>query len=269
MTDWGEWGGVVLRGLRVALLAYAAFALLAWLAADRLMFQPQRAGYGDSPGLVRIPVDGDTLAAVWLPNPEARYAVLFSHGNAEDIGDDLPFLAAMRDAGFSVFAYDYRGYGLSTGRPSERRSYRDGAAAYRHLTGVLGVPPQRVIVHGRSLGGGVAAALASREPVAGLVLESTFTSVFGVSPGVRLFPFDRFRSQARLARVQAPVLVIHGTRDDIVPFRHGERLFRAAREPRHRLWVEGAGHNDLSSVAGASYWTALRGFAAAIDRAAS
>lgn len=266
MTDWGEWGGIALRGLRIALLAYAVVALLAWLVADRLMFQPQPSGYTDSPRLVRIPVDGDTIAAVWLPNPEARYTILFSHGNAEDIGDALPFLRRMQAAGFSVFAYDYRGYGLSTGRPSERRAYRDGEAAYRYLTERRAVAPERVIVHGRSLGGGVATALASREPVAALVLESAFTSVFGVSPGVRLFPFDRFRNQARLAQVRCPVLVIHGTDDEIVPFRHGERLFRAARRGHH-LWVEGAGHNDLGAVAGEAYWTVLRGFARGLDPA--
>jgi len=145
MTDGIDWAAVALRVLRIALVAYVGLALLLWIAADRLMFQPRAAGYRPSPELVRIPVEGDTLAAFWLPNPEARHAVLFSHGNAEDIGDNLAFLEEMRRAGFSVLAYDYRGYGLSTGRPSERRAHRDAEAAFAHLTGALGVPPEREI----------------------------------------------------------------------------------------------------------------------------
>lgn len=254
------------RVLKLLLVVYVACAVLAWVFADRLVFQPQPSAYRASERYLRIAVEGDTIAAAWLPNPEARYTLLYSHGNAEDLGDLGPFLEALRRAGFSVMAYDYRGYGLSTGRPSERSAYRDGAAAYAHLTGALGVPPERVVLHGRSLGGGVAAALAEREPgVAGLVLESTFTSIFGVSPGVRLFPFDKFPSRARLARVRRPVLVIHGTADEVIPFAHGQRLFAAVRGPRQALWVEGAGHNDLAVVAGARYTEALERFARLLD----
>jgi len=266
MSEGIDWAGVALRALRIGVLAYAGLALLFWIVADRLMFQPQAAGYRHSPEMVRIPVDGDTLAAFWLPAPGARHTVLFSHGNAEDIGDNLAFLEEMRRAGFSVLAYDYRGYGLSTGRPSERRAYRDAEAAFAHLTGALGVPPERVIIHGRSLGGGVSTALAARRPVAGLVLESTFTSIYALVPGVRAFPPDRFRSHARLRGVRAPVLVIHGTRDEVVPFAHGERLLAAAPGPKERLWVEGAGHNDLLHVAGERYWDALRAFARLIEQ---
>ena len=266
MTEGIDWTALALRALRIAVVAYVVLALLFWVAADRLMFQPQAAGYRHSPELVRIPVEGDTLAAFWLPNPGARHAVLFSHGNAEDIGDNLGFLEEMRRAGFSVLAYDYRGYGLSTGRPSERRAYRDAEAAFAHLTGPLGVPAERVIVHGRSLGGGVSTALAARWPVAGLVLESTFTSIYALVPGVRAFPPDRFRSHARMKGVRAPVLVIHGTRDEVVPFAHGERLLAAAPGPKRGFWVEGAGHNDLLDVAGDRYWDALRGFVETIER---
>ena len=268
MPDPLPWSDLLLRVLRIAVLVYAAFALGAWLLADRLMFQPGPPGYRASAELVRIPVGRDTVAALWLPNPGAAYTIFFSHGNAEDLGDDRPYLEEMRAAGFSVFAYDYRGYGQSTGRPGERRALADASAAYRHLTGTLGVPPERVIVHGRSLGGGPSAYLAAREPVAGLVLESTFTSVFAVSPGVPIFPFDRFRVEKRLARVRCPVLVIHGTDDEVVSFHHGERLLRAAPGPKRSLWIDGAGHNDLVPVAGERYWDALRDFAASLGNGA-
>lgn len=255
------WAVLPLKVLRIVLMVYVVAAAGAWLAVPRMMFQPGPATYAALPGLARIPVDGDTLAVVWLPNPAARWTVLYGHGNAEDLGDDLPLLQALRDAGFSVLAYDYRGYGLSSGTPSERGAIRDAAAAYAYLTRTLGVAPARVIVHGRSLGGGPAAALAAREPVAGLVLESTFTSVLGVSRWGRAFPFDWFRTLRRLEHVHAPVLVIHGTGDDVVPIANGRRLFQAARGPKQALWVDGAGHNDLVEVAGPRYWSALRRFA--------
>ena len=256
----------VLRLLLLVLIAYAAFAGLVWLFAERLIFLPPNVRYTRTSEILLLPRDGGgTVAAVHLQNPGARYTILFSHGNGEDIGDDLPFLLEMRDAGFSVLAYDYSGYGLSTGRPSERAAYVDVDAAYAYLTASAGVPPERIIAHGRSLGGAVAADLASRRPVAGLVLESTFTSAFRVVRAYPLVPFDRFRTIAKLPRVGAPVLVIHGTADEVVGFWHGRRLFDLAPGHRRRLWVEGAGHNDVAWVAGERYWTALREFADGLE----
>jgi fermentation-respiration switch protein FrsA (DUF1100 family) len=253
---------LLLRVLRVIAIVYVVAAAALWLLGNRLMFLPGPASYRDDlAGLVRIPADGGALAAVWLPNPAARFTLLYSHGNAEDLGDDLPLLRALHAHGFAVLAYDYRGYGLSPGRPTERGAYADEAAAYAWLVREQQVPPGRIIVHGRSLGGGPAAELASREPVAGLVLESTFTTALSVSAWGRIFPFDWFRSARRLRDVRCPVLVIHGTADEVIPFAVGQRLYRAAREPKQALWVEGAGHDDLVEVAGERYWQALQRFA--------
>ncbi|HYH82264.1 MAG TPA: alpha/beta hydrolase [Longimicrobium sp.] len=265
MPERAAWAVLLLKTLRIVLIVYGVALVGAWLVVPRLLFQPQPASYTSLPGLLRIPVGGDTIAAVWLPNPAARWTILYSHGNAEDLGDDLPLLRELQAAGFAVFAYDYRGYGASTGRPSVRGTGEEIAAAYAHLTRTLGVAPGRVIVHGRSLGGGPAAELASREPVGGLVLESTFTSVLGTSAWGRAFPFDWMRIRRRLQHVRAPVLVIHGTADEVVPFANGRALFAAARPPKQSLWVEGAGHNDLVDVAGARYWTALRHFADSLE----
>ena len=256
---------VLLRTLLLVLIGYAAFMALVWLFAERLIFLPPRQGYAQTPEILLIPRGGGgVIAAVHLRNPRARYTVLFSHGNGEHLGHDLPFLRQMRDAGFSVLAYDYSGYGLSTGRPSERAAYGDIDAAYAYLTGDAGVPAERIIAHGRSLGGAVAADLASRRPVAGLVLESTFTTIFRVVRSYPLVPFDRFRTVDKLPRVQAPVLVIHGTDDGVVAFAHGRRLYDLAPAPKGRLWVDGAGHNDLQWVAGERYWDALRQFAGSL-----
>lgn len=258
--EWPVWATVAVRALGVTLVLYACLVAYAYFLSDRVIFQPH-APSRHRADLVRIPVGPrDTLAALYLPNPAAEHTVLFSHGNAEDLGDLVPFLEELRETGFSVLAYDYRGYGASTGAATERNAYADIAAAYIYLTREIEVEPQQVILHGRSLGGAVAVDLAAREPVGGLVLESTFLTAFQVVSARRFLPFDKFHTLSKLRRVRCPVLVIHGTQDEVIPFTHGERLFAAAPEPRDHLWVDGAGHNDLEHVAGRRYWDALRRF---------
>ena len=164
--------------------------------------------------------------------------------------------------GFSVFAYDYRGYGLSDGTPSEPRVYADIDGAYDYLTAQLHVPPQRIIAYGRSLGAGAAVDLAARRPVGGLILESPFLSAFRVMTRVPLFPFDKFRNADKIGRVRCPLLVMHGEADEIVPFWHGRQLFDKAPGPKIFVAIPGAHHNDFMWVAGDRYGRALRDFEA-------
>jgi abhydrolase domain-containing protein 17 len=258
-----------LRSLVVLVVViYAALAVFALLFANRMMFMPPAAGYraGGAEHLTLRTADGVEISAVHLPVEDATYTVLHSHGNAEDLGHIRPVLEEIRRAGFAVFAYDYRGYGpgARTHGPSELGAYLDIEAAYRYLTTELGVAPERIIVHGRSLGGGPSTELALREPVAGLVLESSFTTAYRVLTRLPLLPFDRFRNIAKLPAVGCPVLVIHGTRDRVIPFSHGPALLAAAPEPKLHLWVEEAGHNDLLWVAGPAYGEAFRRFGALI-----
>ena len=240
--------------LLLALAAYAVLAGLAWLVSERMIFPAPRASYAEGAAdLVRIEADdGVGLAALWLPPPpaagDAPWVILFSHGNGEDLGHVRPLLEPLRRAGFGVLAWEYRGYGLSEGRMTEAGAYRDIEAVYRHLTEERGIPAERILVYGRSVGSGPSVDLAARVPVGGLVVESGFATAFTVMTRVPLFPFDRFRNEAKIGRVDAPVLIVHGTRDEVVPFSHGRRLFAAAREPRDRLWVD-AGHNDVWSEA--------------------
>jgi abhydrolase domain-containing protein 17 len=253
--------------LLVLAVAYAALAAAALLLSERMMFFPPTASYRADADLIELTTsDGVRIAALHLPAGDARFTILFSHGNAEDLGHLRPVLEELRRAGFSVLAYDYRGYGLSEARrPTERGVVRDLTAAYEHLTGPLGMPPERVILHGRSVGSGPTLALAAEHPVGGVILESAFTTAFRVVTRAPIFPFDRFHNLSRIRRLDAPVLVIHGTRDEIIPFAHGRTLHDAAPGPKQALWVEGAGHNDLLSVAGADYRRALRAFAALLE----
>ncbi len=252
--------------LRMALsiaFIYAVVGAWAWLISDRMIFLPPAPTYRDTADILKVPTSGgERIAAVYLPNPAATYTILFSHGNAEDLGWVLPSLPPLRDLGFGVFAYDYRGYGLSQGRASEQHVYADIDAAYDYLTRELRVPAARIILYGRSLGAGAAVDLAARQSVGGLILESPFLTAFRVMTRIPLFPFDRFRNVDKIGRVRCPVLVMHGEADEIVPLWHGQQLFERAPGPKMFLAVPGAHHNDFMWVAGARYVTALRDFEA-------
>lgn len=251
----------------LAALAYAALTALAHLVADRLIFLPPSSSYGaeDLPITFAPGLDGHPVAILHLPHESAQFTLLFSHGNAEDLGHATPFLAELgRRLGVSVVGYDYRGYGLSSGGPpTAHGAVRDLDAVYRHLVQVLQIPPTRIILHGRSVGTGPTLELAAREPVGGVIVESGFTSAYRVMTRVALLPFDRFPNLRNIRRMSAPVLLIHGERDEVIPFSHGRQLYQAAQEPKAHLWVPDARHNDLLFVAGEDYWDAITTF---IDR---
>ena len=253
--------------LAAVVLGYAALAFIAWRFGDRLILPAPGSSYRASSleRLVNLRTeDGVTLAALHLPNPDARFTILYSHGNGEDLGNILPVLEEIQALGFAVFAYDYRGYGASEGAPSVQGALRDAEAAHAYVTQDLSVPPDRLILWGRSVGGGPTVHLAARHDAAGMVLEATFTSAFCVVTHKPILPFDRLRNLELMCGVSLPLLVIHGRRDGIVPFRHGVRLFEAACEPKRALWIDDAGHNDLWLVAGDRIRQALREFADSI-----
>lgn len=249
------------RVVRSLLFIYVCFALYVYFRADSMIFLPQPASYQDTEDILKIPVSAtEQISATYRPNPQATYTVLYIHGNAEDLGHIQPKLDLLHRWRFSVFAYDYRGYGTSDGRPSERNAYQDADAAYRYLTEHLNVPPERIILYGRSVGGGSATELATRYPVAGLILESTFTSIFRVVVPVPLLPFDKFPNLRRISTVRCPVLIMHGDADRTIPIQHSQTLLEAAPAPKLSLWVDGAGHNDFMWVAGDRYRQALLDF---------
>lgn len=252
--------------LRMSLMLYVGLFVCAQMFVDKIIFQPRPASYRDTDRIIKLDVGGDTrISAIYLANPQAAYTILYSHGNGEDIGMTLPLLEATREMGFSVFAYDYRGYGTSGGAPSEANAYADVEAAYNYMTGELKIPPAHIIALGRSLGGAVAVDLAARKPLGGLIIESSFVSAFRVVTNVPIFPFDRFRSLSKIKSVSCPVLVMHGTNDEVIPFRHGEKLFERANAPKLSLWIDKARHNDLFEIAGARYRQALQDFIKLIE----
>jgi fermentation-respiration switch protein FrsA (DUF1100 family) len=250
--------------LVAALLLYVALAAFAYFASDRMIFLPPAASYdARTLPIVMVPsAHGDSIATLYLPNPRATLTLLYSHGNAEDLGQLAPWLEQYRAAGFSVLAFDYRGYGASTGGPpSAEGAVRDIEAVYRYAVSTLGIQPASLVLFGHSVGSGPSTALAARAPVGGLVIESGFISAFRVVTRVPLLPFDRFPNLREIGRVHCPVLVIHGTDDEVIPWSHGQRLFAAARQPKQSLWIQGAHHNDVPLVGGPRYWAGLAAFA--------
>jgi fermentation-respiration switch protein FrsA (DUF1100 family) len=253
--------------LLIPVCVYLGLFIVAYFFPDNVIFQPQPSSYKDDADIIKLNTPGGKkISAKYYSNKQAVYTILFSHGNAEDIGDTEPLIWYLRDAGFNVLTYDYRGYGTSEGGPSEQNSYEDIESAYKYLTQELKTPPDRIILHGRSLGGGPSIDLAAREPVGGLILESTFTSAFRVVTRWRVIPFDKFENINKIVSVRCPVLVIHGKQDRTIPFHHGEALFAAATGPKYSFWVDGADHNDLFDTARGGYMKAVQKFAQALEK---
>jgi fermentation-respiration switch protein FrsA (DUF1100 family) len=237
---------------------------------NSLLYFPSRAiletpaGYGLTFRDLTIATDdGETLHGWWVAagRTPALGHVLLAHGNAGNVGDRVMHAALLSAAGFDVLLFDYRGYGRSTGRPGEEGTYSDARAAREVLLAQPEVDPARVLYLGESLGGAVVVELALAHPPAGLVLQSTFTSVRDLAwLHYKLPPLavpDAYPSRARIGALRAPLLVLHGDSDDIVPLSQGQALFAAAPEPKHLEVFPGLGHNDLVPVAGPAYAEAV------------
>lgn len=244
--------------LLAAVLGYAVVLLVVWLTQDRLIYFPHIGGAGvATPLAVQLPFedvriateDGETLAAWWVPAAASRGAVLLLHGNAGSIADRIAYLPHFNAMGYAVLLVDYRGYGASTGKPSESGTYSDALAAWRWLTTQRGVPPADVVVVGESLGGAVAAELAAQVQPRALLLVAAFTSVTDL--GAEIYPWlpvqwisrYRYDTLAHLQKFKGAVLIAHSRNDEIVPFAHSERLYAAATGERARLEMRG-GHNE-------------------------
>ena len=211
--------------------------------------------------------DGVKLHGWFVPGRNEMTLVWF-HGNAGNISHRVDNLAEMhRRLGVNVFIFDYRGYGRSEGSPTEAGTYLDAQSAVDYLRGRLGVDPKGLVLFGRSLGCAIAADAASKSQPYAVILESPFTSVQAMAqrvypflPGVGHLVRTKYDCLSRVANLGAPVMILHGDRDSIVPHEMGREVYEAARPPKRFYRIEGADHNDTYLVGGAAYYSALADF---------
>lgn len=244
---WSWW-----RPLQSLAAVYLVLCFVAVFFADRLLFMPPVPSYAeDLDGLFQLSSGADEeIASLHYPAADGMPTFLYSHGNAEDLGQALGLYQVWRGTGFGVLAYDYPGYGESTGTPGEVSCKRAIFTAWKHLRG-LGVPAESIVVVGRSVGSGPSTWLASQVKPAGLVLIAPFTSAFRVSIPFPLFPRDRFQNLKLIRTMETPLLVIHGENDEVIPVSHGRTLVEAcAAGDKTFISIPDVGHDDLFDVAG-------------------
>jgi len=234
------------------------------LPSRKVTVDPSRVGLEFEP--VTITTSDDVRIDGWfIPAEDAKGVLLFFHGNAGNISHRLDSLAIFHRLGLATLIIDYRGYGRSEGRISEKGTYLDAEAAWQYLTEKRGVQPEKILIFGRSLGGSIGAHLAARYTPGGLILESSFTSVPDMAAS--LYPFlpvrllSRFSYNTReyVQSCRCPVLIIHSPEDEIIPFPNGEELFAHAQEPKMFLPIQG-GHNDGFLDSGRTYLNGLERF---------
>lgn len=217
--------------------------------------------------------DGTRLHAWWIFNPDAKFTFLAFHGNASNIANREETYEFLRDLPGNVLALEYRGYGHSEGEPSEAGIYLDADAAYQFLINTKRLNPKCIIFFGQSLGTAVAADLAARQEVAGLILEAPLPSasraaskMFWFLPGLSLLVYRQFDTISKLKKVSVPVMVVQCTQDPVLPLEFGHQVYGTARSPKRSLWIEGECHEESSLIEPVKYRAALQQFLASLDR---
>ena len=261
--------------LLMATALYVAFVAMLYFSQNRMLFLPHIPGrmLDSTPAVIGLEyeqvtlttADGIELDGWFIASQSPGPTLLFFHGNAGNISHRLDSIHIFHELGLNVFIFDYRGYGRSTGKPSERGVYRDAESAWHYLTVRRAITPSRIILFGRSLGGAITAWLAARTNPGAVIIESTFTSVPDMA--AKLYPLVPVRLLARLEfnaldvmhDITSPVLIIHSREDEIIPFDHGQALYQKAPSPKDFIELSG-GHNDGFILSGNIYVQGLKRF---------
>jgi fermentation-respiration switch protein FrsA (DUF1100 family) len=210
--------------------------------------------------------DGEKLHGWFFPLEGDAPIILFCHGNAGNMSHRIDNVRLLLEQNLQVFIFDYRGYGKSTGKPSEEGLYLDGLAAYDYLTRLKHIPPKKIVPFGRSLGAAVAIDLSLKRKIRSLIIESAFTSTKEMAKTIVLFKLFAFIFPAhynnleKISQISVPKLIFHGEKDKIVPFSMGKKLFQAAQEPKYFYPIRKAGHNDTYLFGGKTYFETLAAF---------
>lgn len=261
-------------------VAYACLALYLYLCQARFVYFPDMPSrqVEENPAdaglafesLQLITEDGEKLDGWYVPAQNPRATLLYLHGNGGNIGHRVGIIEVFHRLGLNVLIIDYRGYGRSTGQPTEDGTYRDAEASWRYLTEQRHIPAYDIVLYGESLGGAVAAWLAQRHTPRALLLYATFTSVPDMAH--KLYPFlptrllarYRYDTRSALAAVRCPVFIMHSRADEIVPYSQGQELLAVASGLKRLVTLQG-GHNDALFVSRDTYMQALDGFLRATD----
>lgn len=235
---------------------------------DPARTRPAEAGLDGVEDIELPAVDGTKLVAWSAPAKEGKPTLLYFHGNAANAANRAPKIQMMLESGFGVLYLNNRGYGGSAGNPTEASNVADAIAAYDYL-GRLGVPPSRIVAYGESLGSGQAVRLAAKRPVAGVVLEAPLTSTIDVARSVYfwlplgLLITDQYNVERDIGAVTAPLLILHGEQDEVIPADMGLRVYRAANDPKRIELFRQGGHNDLFDHGA---WETMRDFLLSLQR---
>jgi fermentation-respiration switch protein FrsA (DUF1100 family) len=256
----------------ILLVFYLAFLVTIYFMQDRMLYYPDREVLQtpEDMGLEYEEVslktkDNVTISGWYIPAKHEKGVLLFCHGNAGNISHRLESINIFHNVGLSVLIFDYRGYGKSEGKPSEKGTYRDAEAAWNYLVEEKGKTPDRIILFGRSLGAAIAADIALKKIPAGLILESCFMSVPEMGKKhypwipVRLLSKYDYATIDKIRSITCPKLIIHSPDDEIVPFEHGKSLFEEAVQPKDFLRIKG-GHNEGFLMSGDLYLEGLKNF---------
>ncbi|MCB8753294.1 alpha/beta fold hydrolase [Planktothrix agardhii 1806] len=274
-------GGLTL--LAVGAIAYLCACLFMFLRQTRFIFFPSRLismtpddvglSYQDIELQISTPSGKiETVHCWWIPsetNPNQK-VIIDLHGNRNTIEGNIGYAEQFHEMGLSVLLVEYRGYGRSTNRfPSEKTVYQDVEAAWNYLVNERQINPHNIYVFGHSLGGAIAINLALKHTeIAGLIIESSFTNIremIDYKKKYWMFPINliltqKFDSLAKISALKMPILLTHGTEDELIPKTMSEDLFNAAIEPKQLLIVAGAGHNNVRQVGGKEYWETVQQF---------
>lgn len=250
---------------KILMFVVLIFVGMSHFFANSLIFYQFPSSYSDGSQYISLKNGNDRVVCRYLSNPDSEYLVIYSHGNAEDLGNVEPILKGFRAAGISVLGYDYPGYGLSSGRPTEKSCYESLGVVIDFAEKELKYPPEKIILHGRSLGSGPVVEWCKRRDFGGMILESAFKSTFQTVLKVGWIPWDRFQNLRKIPYVNESTLILHGGADEVIPIEHGKALFEASKAPKLYYWVDGAGHNDLVANMGSEYWSLMQDFISYLD----
>lgn len=243
------------------LIVYSIVTLLVYTLSNGMIFQPPFPTYEDTKDIIKLTTkNGKKISAMFLENNSSDHVILYSHGNASDLGWIKDRIKQFHKNGYSIFAYDYQGYGTSEGVPGERNTYMDIQAAYDYLVNYKNINPKKIIALGVSVGAGPTLELASKNEVGGVILESPFYTAFRVVTVIPFFPVDKFMNNKKIPHINAPVLIFHGVKDKTTPVFHSRKLYEVAVEPKKYVEVKNAGHNDVREVMGREFWQKVKEF---------